>query len=169
MRKALEMIEEFYGDKRAKRSGVRLINHIYEGKAWLEYFHARCPTIEAFCLHPMIQYETDCYENWQKIIRADFDNEVIMFLMEYRNIANLGLRPSVMPEVFNPKISPTYHVNDMLRADKIQNRKDFYKYYRGNAYDTFQLEEYFASWMKVLGVGDKMYEKAVEIMSNVST
>ncbi len=166
---ALQMIEDFYGDRKAERSGVPLINHIYEGKAWLEYILARHTTIDAFCLHPIIQNDSDLHQNWGKIIRADFDNDIIMFLMEYRNIANLGLRPSVMPEKFCPQDSPLNHVNDMLRADKIQNRKDFYKYYRGRAYDTFQLEEYFAAWMRALGVGDKMYEKAVEIMTNVST
>lgn len=34
--KALEIIERFYGDRKAERSGVPLINHIHEGCAIID-------------------------------------------------------------------------------------------------------------------------------------
>jgi len=163
--RAKVLIEEYYGTQRASRSGVPLINHIYEGVEWLDYICADVSAIEAFYLHPMIQHESDLQQNWSRIASSSFSPRTIMFLMEYRNIANLGLRPFNLPDPFYPQTSPIPAVNDMLRADKIQNRKDFDLYNKGILEASDDLTRYFAGWFTVLGIGDKMYERAVEIMT----
>jgi hypothetical protein len=50
--KELELITQFYGDRKAERSGVPLINHIHEGLWILESMNASRVTKQGWCLHP---------------------------------------------------------------------------------------------------------------------
>ena len=85
-----------------------------------------------------------------------------MFLvMEYRNIANAGLREKIVDKDGNIlkkiQLSVIPEVNLMLTADKIQNKKDFMKYHYGKHEDSLALEVYFDYWLQTLGVDQHKY------------
>ena len=50
---------EFYGERRAKRSGVPYINHIDEGLIVLDAINASVHAKRAYCLHPIFQSDAD--------------------------------------------------------------------------------------------------------------
>ena len=52
-------IQAFYGDRRAQRSGVLYIQHINEGLLVLEAIQATLPACQAYCLHPIVQGDTE--------------------------------------------------------------------------------------------------------------
>lgn len=154
------MIEMYYGDKTAERSGVKLINHIIEGCQILERLGSRNEVKDAYCLHPMFQSDEALFEN--AYLLTNLPCEVSALVMEYRNIANAGLRKNIVtPEgikIRNPDISPLDEVNKMLIADKVQNRKDFLQYHDGIHKESYSLRNYFDIWLEVLGVSQVDYE-----------
>lgn len=120
-------IQQFYGDKKAQRSGVKYMNHIDEGIAILDFLCAPRDAIEAYCLHPMFQCDKELKESMSNsTLMSVVDKETIINLIEYRNKANNFLSPHV--DNRTPSLSPLVIVNWMLLADKIQNYKDFLKY-----------------------------------------
>jgi hypothetical protein len=152
---ALEAIKLFYGDKRTKRSNVLLINHIIEGLETLDRVKASNSAKAAFCLHPLCQTDEDLASFMEKEVYNHNPN-VIALVMEYRNIANRGLRENViyydalMRLQSKPIVlSPLKDVNDMLLADKTQNYKDFLLY-NSNHEDAAELDLYFQNWLKTL-------------------
>lgn len=154
-------IKEFYGDQRAKRSQVPLMNHITEG-IWI--MHDRgisSDAMNAFALHPMFQaddamakYNTD--ELHINLIRQ-MPARIIVMAMEYRNIANRHLSHDVVPTT-GIKLSPLTEVNEMLVADKVQNRKDFEIYHKGTHPRSKELDQYFHDWLDALGISEVQYQ-----------
>lgn len=159
-------IEEFYSNRTTKRSGVPLMNHIHEGEAILKSIGGSLATITAYRLHPIYQNDVDLEENYRHLHREA--PEVVMLVMEYRNIANRGLSdivhlypdwnrhngPSV-PTLKKPiEISPIEQVNKMLIADKVQNWKDFKQYHQTTHPRAKELDFYFRSWIKALGLSE---------------
>ena len=57
------LIEAYYGNRTAKRSGVWLMNHIDEGLAVLAKINAPKEAYSAFCLHPLVQNDVDLASN----------------------------------------------------------------------------------------------------------
>lgn len=166
---ALHVIEKFYGERKAERSGVPLINHIHEGLRILDYIKASEKAKAAFCLHPMFQHDEDLFNNFSLL--KYFDEEVVAFIMEYRNIANANLSDNVrtdtlagIPIWFGKPISlsPLKEVNDMLIADKVQNYTDFNTYHYGKHIRSAELDLYFRTWIETLGVVDKYLILALE-------
>lgn len=170
----LSLITKFYGDKRAERSGLPLINHIHEGLAVLGALGASEFSERAFCLHPMFQADTDLSEN--ALLMMELDPFVVMLTMEYRNQANAWLSDRVEDHgtyshsgdtpklvvadyrcVDKPTPGPLPEVRDMLIADKVQNYKDFVEYHYGVHERSKELELYFETWLQVLGVSSKDY------------
>ena len=80
---------------------------------------------------------------------------VLALALEYRNIANahLSWHPAGV-DAFS--LSPLPEVNDMLVADKVQNRKDFELYHASTHPRRARLAEYFAEWMAKLGGSDAL-------------
>lgn len=173
-------IRQFYSDRTAKRSGVPLMNHIDEGLIILLRINATQAAQEAFCLHPLFQHDDDlAREHWRVEAFGEIMNKRSVFLaMEYRNIANQFLSGKVLMESkdwgdsrggFNVvtkaeeiPLSPIKEVNDMLIADKVQNRKDFIRHHLDTHANAARLDAYFKLWMERLGISDAEYERLTE-------
>lgn len=150
-------ISDFYGDQTTKRSGIRLMNHIDEGLHILEKIGASEEAKRAYCLHPIVQDDNSLKENSHLL--KDVDYRVIINSIEYRSVANEYLSYREMKSLDEVRLSPLKDVNDMLIADKIQNRKDFELYHLGTHDRSKQLDQYFKNWLEVLGVSEDFYNE----------
>lgn len=155
---AYELIQRQYGDQRAKRSQVLLMNHIDEGLYILAKIGASRDAARAYCLHPIVQADADLAANFDMVAKwMEHEPRQLMLALEYRNIANGWLSDKVYRQDGlltdgMPKLSPIKEVNDMLIADKIQNYKDFILYHKGKHERSEELDLYFRLWLEELGV-----------------
>lgn len=149
-----DMISKFYGDKKAKRSGLYLMNHIDEGLAILEDIGASEAAKRAYCLHPIFQSDIDLKVTYDLSFSrlGPISTDVVMATMEYRNIANAYLSTRQIEVLNDINLSPLKDVNDMLIADKIQNKKDFMLYHYGEHDRSDELFNYFNNWHDRLGI-----------------
>jgi hypothetical protein len=153
------LISKHYGDRVAKRSQVPLINHINEGLIVLDSLTSDIAAKQAFCIHPLVQNDMDLRENWPTVANM-CTPKVVMYAMEYRNIANAFLSDKIPDFQNSPiKLSPIAAVNDMLIADKVQNCKDFWTYHHGTHPRSNELEIYFDKWLDALDVSEEQYEE----------
>ena len=167
MSKAYEMISKFYGDRKAKRSQVPLMNHINEGLIILDYYNADDKTKDAFCLHPIVQNNLDLIANIENgILDIDIDAQTVVYAMEYGRVANLYLLPKFESENDIIELSPLNEVNLMLKADKIQNRKDFLKYHYDTHDKSKELNQYFKNWLNVLQISEEEYLLIINLLNN---
>lgn len=144
---AYKLISEYYKDKTAKRSGVKLMNHIDEGIEILKSIGANQDTIDAYCLHPILQSDEAFNENYNKIDFSNIPISALLLAMEYRRVANSYLSKDKLEDFVgftNEKIK------QMLYADKIQNEKDFTLYHEGKHERSKELREYFNNWINIL-------------------
>ncbi len=157
MNKAYELISEYYGDQRAKRSQVLLMQHINEGLVILDKLGAEQSTKEAFCLHPMLQGD----DVLRKHLDFDFtgiSTKVLLLTMEYRRTAN-----SYLPGHIGKFVGFSCpEVKDMLIADKVQNYKDFMIHHHGTHERSDELYEYFHDWFWLLEIDYKELLKSIE-------
>lgn len=145
------LISNYYGDARTKRSGIRYMNHIDEGLAILKWIGASEKAMKAYCVHPIYQGDSDLAYNHDKYV---IDSDIMMLAMEYRSVANEYLSQRQIKSISEIRLSPLKDVNDMLIADKIQNRKDFNLYHKGKHGRSDMLTEYFDNWLTKLNVSD---------------
>lgn len=146
--KAYELIKNYYGDKRTKRSGVLLMNHIDEGIEILKSINASQYAIEAYCLHPMLQSD----EAFNSNLDLDFSGvstHALLLAMEYRRVANSYLSNLNQTDFVG---FTNNEIKDMLYADKLQNEKDFALYHEKNHPNSKQLRTYFDNWFNMLGI-----------------
>jgi hypothetical protein len=162
----LKLIENFYGDKKAKRSGVPYINHIYEGLAILNHLGADDHTKDAYCLHPIFQADEDIQKFIWFVENNSLHSKTMMYTMEYRNVANRGLNCYQVDNPDHIYLSPLPQVNQMLIADKVQNRKDFLKYHLESHPKSQELDRYFRNWLRRLEVTEADYDKLCEVIDN---
>lgn len=179
-RMAYRLIERHYGDRRAERSQVPLINHIHEGYQILKRIKAPFQAIEAYFIHPLLQADDDLRQNLLHIVSAgsnvgatySMDPTVLILAMEYRNIANAFLSDKVYEAEYSrgnyeiclhgkPKLSPLSQVNAMLVADKVQNRKDFLLYHKDTHARSRELDHYFNLWMEALEITEDRYQELI--------
>jgi hypothetical protein len=149
--KEYQLISEFYGNQKAKRSQCFLMNHIDESLFLLNYFHASENAKKAFCIHPMLQADDDLKNNWNNL-KDTLSNEVLGLALEYRNIANAYLSGRYIESVDEIKLSPLTEVNNMLKADKVQNYKDFIIYHQITHLKNKELDQYFRNWLSRLNI-----------------
>ena len=149
-------VAELYGEGRAARSGVRLIEHVHEGLAVLRALGAGDAVLRAFCLHPLVQADEALRASMSGARLANADPEAVALALEYRSVANAFLSPmETHPGYDNPQAirrSPLAEVDAMLIADKIQNAKDFGLYHRRSHPRAAWLARYFDSWLAALEV-----------------
>jgi len=160
------IISDFYGDQIAKRSGVQLMNHIDEGLYILEKIGASDYAKRAYCLHPIVQDDQSLKENSHLL--KDIDYRVIINTIEYRSVANEYLSRREIKSIDEVRLSPLKDVNDMLIADKIQNRKDFELYHLGAHDRSEQLDKYFKNWLERLEVSEDFYNETKSFLVDKS-
>lgn len=164
-------ITQFYGDKRTERSGVLLINHIHEGIEILRRYGSDEVVMEAYAVHPIFQNDADLSANFFQC--DDLHPLITLYTMEYRNIANRFLSNQIEkgPDSWGKvgcypkrplKLSPLQPVNEMLIADKVQNRKDFMRYHKGTHARSDELDFYFNLWLRALDISEEKYEELTE-------
>lgn len=151
------LISRYYDGRAAERSQVPYMNHIDEGLAVLRGIKASEDAQRAYCLHPMFQSDDDLYKNFHEVdamVRDGVRPTVLALVMEYRNIANATLSRREIRGVDDIPLSPVEEVNDMLRADKVQNRKDFLLYHVRTHERRDALDRYFRLWLERLTVSE---------------
>lgn len=163
-----KLIARHYGNRVARRSQVPLMNHIDEGLIVLDRISATDAAKRAFCLHPLLQADEDLKENWYMC--SFVESHILLLTMEYRNIANAFLSDKMdAPYDIPIKLSPLFEVNEMLIADKVQNRKDFVTYHKATHDRSGQLDLYFKLWLEALDINEETYNnlcKAIDKATN---
>ena len=119
--------------------------------------------MRAFCLHPLVQADADLADNFSTVsdsLSTVSDGAVVLALaMEYRSVANEFLSDKQMPAA-GIRLSPLNDVNNMLIADKVQNKKDFLIHHSRTHARREELAAYFDHWLRALGVSDRYDELA---------
>lgn len=146
MSKAYDIIANYYGTKTTKRSGVLLMNHIDEGLAILENLNASQDVKDAYCLHPIFQSDEDFLKN-EGMELEGISEKVMDLVILYRYTANSYLSKNKIDDFIG---FPCEEVKLMLKADKIQNEKDFALYHEGTHPRSKELREYFNNWLNIL-------------------
>lgn len=160
MRNSVEyrLIAREYGQQRAKRSQVLLIDHIHQGLQVMDMFNASYQAKLAYCLHPLLQNFVDLEANLSKVCREELVSvRAVILAMEYRNKANRYLcTPNTddmgvtIAKMMVGELLP--EVRHMLIADKIQNYKDFMLHHYGTHERSEELKNYFEQWFAILGL-----------------
>jgi hypothetical protein len=150
-----KLISAHYGNQVARRSQVPLMNHINEGLVVLDRIGATDQAKQAFCLHPIVQTDEDLKANYP-MVASTCNTWVVMLAIEYRSVANEYLSDKVDTEQ-KIRLSPLFEVNEMLFADKVQNRKDFITYHYGTHTRSDELARYFNKWLNALDVDADTY------------
>lgn len=158
-----DLIRQYYGNKKAQRSGVYLINHINEGLVILDAIQASDVAKKAYCLHPMLQNDADLQQHYT-LDWANVHPQALLAVMEYRSIANDYLSGRQIGAITEIRLSPLQDVNDMLIADKVQNHKDFVLYHKQTHPRSAQLEQYFHNWLTRLEVSSAQYQALVTLL-----
>jgi hypothetical protein len=157
-----DLVNKCYSDHCANRTGIHFINHIDEGLWILQQIKASQLAMRAYILHPLIQGDSEFLEFFRKMcdpnddLHQIIDSRVLALAIEYRSVANeyLSQKPSGII-----RLSPLKDVNDMLIADKIQNRKDFELFHEEHHERNDRLSEYFKEWLSALGVSEELYQQ----------
>lgn len=159
------LIESYYGNRTAKRSGVWLMNHIDEGLAVLAKINAPKEAYSAFCLHPLVQNDVDLASNEHLIKSHPHLNWQGAF--EYRETANAYLAHRDIESIDDISLSGNEAVNFALIADKVQNYKDFMLYHYGKHDNSDRLFNYFHNWFDKLGISNKiLIDLLIHLMDN---
>lgn len=156
-------IAAHYGERTARRSGVPLIHHIDQGIAILEAIGASERAIRAFCVHPLVQADADLAASYPRVGELSDDPHVIVLALEYRNIANATLSTRAIARAADIPLSPLPEVNQMLVADKVQNRSDFLVHHAASHPRAGELARYFELWLERLGVDEEKYRELVDV------
>ncbi len=154
-----------YGDRRAKRSNVPLIVHIDEGLVLLQAIDASETAMRAFCLHPLLQDDASYAANMPRVHDLTDDMTVLATALEYRRVANAALSDRTYRSVADIALSEVRDVNDMLVADKVQNRKDFLRHHLATHPRSAELDRYFQLWLERLGISEARYNELVARLS----
>lgn len=159
-----KIISDYYQDQIAKRSGVYLMNHIDEGNVIANVLKVnnKHRVVNAYAIHPIFQSDESLIDKSNIEYMDDVTLTDIMNVMEYRSVANEYLSKRPIKSIEEIRLSPLEVVNDMLKIDKIQNKKDFDLYHKGTHPRTNELTEYFDNWLKRLDISDEIYQQCID-------
>jgi len=144
--KAYQLIKAYYGEQTTKRTGVRLMNHIDEGIEILKSISADQITIDAYCLHPILQSDEVFNSNYEMNFEG-ISTASLILAVEYRRVANSYLSKNSMLDFVG---FTNDRIKQMLYADKVQNEKDFRLYHEGTHPRSQELRTYFDNWLNIL-------------------
>jgi hypothetical protein len=161
-------IVDWYGDRRAGRSQVPLINHIHEGIVLMRWQGGITQAKAlAWCIHPFAQIHLEDGEILTHMhSRWGFSGNSMDLAMLYARVAGAYL-PRHKQKI--PTLSVSQSVNEMLIVDKIQNRRDFMRYHNGVHPNSRRLEEYFEDWFIALAITEKGYDNACRLVESDRT
>lgn len=163
----LRAIRAFYGERRAERSRVLLMNHIEEGLTILDALDARIVAKQAYCLHPLVQMDDDlarAFTTGGSLDGVRVDPLALAIALEYRRCANAHLSRHAPDTLQHVSLAPFDDVKLMLIADKVQNRRDFRRHHADTHARAAELEAYFARWLAFLGVDERRYDELVHLI-----
>lgn len=159
-----KLIENYYGTRSPKRAPVFLMNHIDEGVLILQRYGIPQIAQQAFCLHPLLQDDKELAKHFDEVV-TEANPRAVALALEYRNTANAYLSQRSITSIDEIVLSPLPHVNFMLVADKIQNRKDFEQYHKGTHPRSAELDKYFKNWLEKLAVDDIYDDVVAELLT----
>lgn len=156
-----EIVRRFYYGLSAKRTGLPYIRHIEQGCQILVQMRASEHAIRGFCLHPIVQDDNDLLSFRFETRTAETMIRPFswMLAMEYRKLANsyLSKHYAAGDERWRyVELSPLEDVNNMLIADKVQNRHDYELFIRGK-FDSKADNNYYKWWLRKLNVSEMKY------------
>ncbi len=120
--------------------------HIDDGIALLEALRASERAMRAYCLHPLVQGDDELRAAWPELGEVSRDPRVLALAFEYRSVANAYLSTRAIESPSEIALSPLPEVNDMLRADKLQNHFDFERFHATTHPRADALRRYFHNW-----------------------
>jgi hypothetical protein len=106
------MIAAFWGDRRARRTGLYYMNHIDEGLAALRAIGASDRAMRAFCLHPIVHSDEGLEAAYRALPLVTEDAQVLALALELRHAAARSKR------------HPLPEVDQLLVACTLQRFKD---------------------------------------------
>lgn len=139
------------------------MRHIDQGIAILEAIGASEQAMRAFCLHPLVQADDELAASYPRITELSSDPQVIVLALEYRHIANATLSTRQIASAEDIPLSPLAEVNQMLVADKVQNRSDFLAHHAATHPRAVDLARYFERWLLRLGIDETRYRSLVAV------
>jgi hypothetical protein len=163
----VDIIRRFYGDRKARRSGVPFIAHIDDGLNILVALDASIAAQQAFCLHPILQADDDFAVAFTGPLRGvAVDPQALALAVEYRRCANGHLSTHPPASLASLSLAPFVEIEHMLIADKVQNRRDFDRHHRDHP-RAVELTAYFHRWLEKLGVNEARYLELVEVIGGM--
>jgi GNAT superfamily N-acetyltransferase len=158
-------IAAFYGARCAERSRIPWMNHVDEGLAVLRELGASDAAKRAYCLHPLVQGDAELTANLDRLDALGCGAKSWVLASEYRRVANLTLSHREVSGAADIPLGPLPEVHDMLRADKVQNEKDFLLAHATTHPRRDALRRYFQLWLERLGVDAALKERCHRAMS----
>ena len=113
-----QIVQKFYGDRRAQRSDVLYIQHINEGLFVLEAIQATLGARQAYCLHPMVQGDPELASAFQPdslLHQFPISHYAIALSIEYRWVANGYLSTRNINTLDEVKLSTTTRLSITTR------------------------------------------------------
>ena len=140
------------------------MQHINEGLLVLNAIHATLPARQAYCLHAIVQGDNElstAFEPTSVLYHYPISLYAVALAIEYRWVANSYLSQRTIQSLDEIQLSPLAEVQQMLVADKVQNRKDFERYHRDSHPRAQALDTYFRNWLAILGITESRYQELV--------
>lgn len=168
-----DLVQEHYGDRRARRTKALWMNHIDEGLAIINWRGGSPLAARAFCLQPLLRADSDLAENFERVVRAlrsvPDGHSTLALAMEYRSVVN-AYQASQPLSAADLRLSPLADVNMMLAGSMVQRRKDFALYFyapwqdleahEGNPLvhaNYHRLMDHFVNWCDTLEVSEREF------------
>ena len=146
-----QIIRQYYGPRKAQRSGLPYMKHIDDGIKILEAIDASQTAIEAFCIHPIVQEDDYLCSTLNGVLFDDIPGNTLATAFLYREIANSYLSNKELNVAehreLEEKLQKHIDVQHMLVADKVQNKFDFMNHHYEIHERSDELLEYFNTWI----------------------